>query len=146
MPPTMHSPLPCHAHPLSCMPRSAMHAPFCHAHAPLHRIFDTHWWKHYFVAGSNKIQPNPRVFEFSHNYTKLAMLSFLYCFVVKGKFIWAKSLPPVRFEPTTPTPLYFHPNAYPSVLDPQVLIEGFLTWLLFVHHWLFDLEELRGFS
>ena len=26
-------------------------------------------------------------FEFSRNYTKLAMLSFLYCFVVKGKLI-----------------------------------------------------------
>ena len=25
--------------------------------------------------------------EFSRNYTKLAMLSFLYCFVVKGKLI-----------------------------------------------------------
>ena len=26
-------------------------------------------------------------FEFSRNYTKLALLSFLYCFVVKGKLI-----------------------------------------------------------
>ena len=26
-------------------------------------------------------------FEFSGNYTKLAMLSFFYCFVVKGKLI-----------------------------------------------------------
>ena len=25
--------------------------------------------------------------EFSRNYTKMAMLSFLYCFVVKGKLI-----------------------------------------------------------
>ena len=42
--------------------------------------------------------------EFSHNYTKLTMLSFLYYFVVKGKLIWAKILPPVGFEPATPTP------------------------------------------
>ena len=40
--------------------------------------------------------------EFSRNYTKLVMLSFLYCFVVKGKLISAKSLPPVGFEPATP--------------------------------------------
>ena len=32
--------------------------------------------------------------EFSHNFTKLAMLSFLCCFVVKDKLIWAKSLLP----------------------------------------------------
>ena len=37
--------------------------------------------------------------EFSRNYTKLAMLSFLYCFIVKGKLISAKILPPVGFEP-----------------------------------------------
>ena len=42
--------------------------------------------------------------EFSCNYTKMAMLSFLYCFVVKGKLIRAKSLPPVEFEPATPIP------------------------------------------
>ena len=42
-------------------------------------------------------------FEFSHNYT-LAKLSFLYCFVVKGKLISAKSLPPVGFELATSTP------------------------------------------
>ena len=47
------------------------------------------------------------------------MLSTLYYFVVKGKFIWAKqSLPPVGIEPATPTPSYFDPNAYPSVLNP----------------------------
>ena len=85
--------------------------------------------------------------EFSHSYTKLPMLSFLYCFVVKDKLIWAKSLlPPVGIEPATPTPQYIHPNAYPSVLIPQVLIEGSLTSYLFVHQWLLDLEELRGFS
>ena len=50
------------------------------------------------------------------------MLSFLYCFAVKGKLIWAKSLPEVGFEPATPTPYYFDPDAYPSVLNPQVLI------------------------
>ena len=33
-----------------------------------------------------------------------------------------------------------------SVLDPQVLIEGSLTSLLFVHQWILGLEELRGFS
>ena len=43
-------------------------------------------------------------FEFSHKYTKLAMLSFLYCFVVKGKLISAKGLPPVGIEPTTLRP------------------------------------------
>ena len=43
-------------------------------------------------------------FEFSGNYTKLAMLSFLYCFVVKGKLISAKSLPSVEIEPAKPTP------------------------------------------
>ena len=42
--------------------------------------------------------------EFSCNYTKLAMLSFLYCFVVKRKIYVAKSLPPLGFEPATPTP------------------------------------------
>ena len=62
------------------------------------------------------------------------MLSTLYYFVVKGKLIWAKSLlPPVAFEPATPTPKYFDPNAYPSVLNPQVLIEWSLTSILFVH-------------
>ena len=85
-------------------------------------------------------------FEFSHNYTKLAMLSFLYCFVLKGKLISAKCFPPVGFEPATPIPHYFHPNAYPSVLDPQVLIEGSLTSKLFVHQLLLDLEGLRRFS
>ena len=39
--------------------------------------------------------------EFFHKYTKLAMLSILYCFIVKGKLISAKSLPPVRIEPAT---------------------------------------------
>ena len=55
------------------------------------------------------------------------MLLFLYRFVVKGKLISAKSLPQVGFEPATPTSWYFHPNAYPSVLDPQVLIKGSST-------------------
>ena len=36
----------------------------------------------------------------SSNYTKLTMLSFLYCFIVKGKSIWAKCLFPVEIEPT----------------------------------------------
>ena len=50
------------------------------------------------------------------------MLSILYYFVVKGKLICAKCLlPPVGIEPATPT--HFDPNAYPSVLKPQVLIE-----------------------
>ena len=61
------------------------------------------------------------------------MLSFLYCFVVKGKLISAKSLPPVGIEPATSTPWYFHPHTYPSVLIPQVLIEGSLASILFVH-------------
>ena len=60
------------------------------------------------------------------------MLSSLYYLVVKGKLIGAKSLlPPVGIEPATPTP--FDPNAYPSVLNPQVLIEWSLTSILFVH-------------
>ena len=44
------------------------------------------------------------VFEFSRNYTKLTVLSFLYCFVVKGNLISAKCFPPVGFEPATPAP------------------------------------------
>ena len=60
------------------------------------------------------------------------MLSSLYYLVVKGKLIWVKSLlPPVGIEPTTRTP--FDPNAYPSVLNPQVLIKWSLTSILFVH-------------
>ena len=60
--------------------------------------------------------------EFSRNYTKLVMLSTLYCFVVKGELISAKSLlPAVGIEPATPTPKYFHHNAYPSVPDPHFL-------------------------
>ena len=52
------------------------------------------------------------------------MLSTLYYFVVKGNLISAKSLLlPVGIEPAIPTPEYFDPNAYPSVLDTQVLIE-----------------------
>ena len=42
--------------------------------------------------------------EFSRNYTKLAVLSFLYCFVVKGKLISAKCFAPVGIEPAAPTP------------------------------------------
>ena len=58
------------------------------------------------------------------------MLSTLYYFVVKGKLIWAKNLLcPVGIETATP----FDPNAYPSVLNPLVLIECSLTSLLFVH-------------
>ena len=74
------------------------------------------------------------------------MLSYLYCFVVKGKLILAKRLPPVGLEPATPTLQYFHPHAHPSLLDPQVLIKGSLTTILFVDHLLLDLEELRGFG
>ena len=38
--------------------------------------------------------------------------------------LFAKSLlPPVGIEPAAPTPYYFDPNAYPSVLNPQVLTE-----------------------
>ena len=43
-------------------------------------------------------------FEFTGKYTKLTMLSFLYCFVVRGKLISAKSLPPVGIEPATLRP------------------------------------------
>ena len=39
----------------------------------------------------------------------------------------------IRIEPATPTPKYFQPNAYPSMLVPQVLIEGSLTSILFVN-------------
>ena len=42
--------------------------------------------------------------EFSHKYTKLAMLTFLYCFIVKGKLISVKSLPSVGTEPATLRP------------------------------------------
>ena len=42
-----------------------------------------------------------RVFPYN---TKLALLSFLYCFVVKGKLISAKSLPPMGIEPATLRP------------------------------------------
>ena len=73
---------------------------------------------------NNNIRTLENGFEFSHNYTKLAVLSFLYYFVVKGKLISAKCFPQVGIEPATPT---FHPNTYPSVLDSQVLIEGSLT-------------------
>ena len=38
--------------------------------------------------------------------------------------------------------LIFHPNAYSSVLDPQVLIEGSLISFLCVHQWIMDLEHL----
>ena len=53
--------------------------------------------------------------EFSHKYRQLAMLSFLYFFVVKGKFISAKSLPPVGIEPATQRPQYLQSYAYPIV-------------------------------
>ena len=46
------------------------------------------------------------------------MLSFLYCFVVKGKLISAKSLPPVGIEHATLRPYYFQSHAYPAVLIP----------------------------
>ena len=42
--------------------------------------------------------------SFPRNYTKLAMLSLLYCFVVWGQLVWAKGLPPVGIEPAEPTP------------------------------------------
>ena len=47
-------------------------------------------------------------FEFSHKYTKLAMLSFLYCFVGKGKLISAKMFAQVGIEPPTLRPKYLH--------------------------------------
>ena len=53
--------------------------------------------------------------EFSHKYTQLAMLSFLYCFVVKGIFISAKSLPPVGIEPAAQRPQYLQSHAYSIV-------------------------------
>ena len=74
------------------------------------------------------------------------MLPFLYCFVVKSKLISVKSLPLVGIEPATLGPQYFQSHAYPTVLIPQVLIERFLTSILFVHQLLLDLDELRGFS
>ena len=45
------------------------------------------------------------VFEFSRNYTKLAMLSPLHGHIMQGKLIWAKPLlSPVGIEPATPPP------------------------------------------
>ena len=43
--------------------------------------------------------------EFYHNYTKLVMLSFLYCFVVRDKLILAKSLPSIGIEPDILRPI-----------------------------------------
>ena len=82
------------------------------------------------------------------SYTKLALLSFLYCFIVKGKLISVKILNPMGFEPATPKPWYFHPNAYLYVLDPkiQASIDESLTWLSFVHQWILAWEELRELS
>ena len=60
------------------------------------------------------------------------MLSFLYCFIVKGKFISAKSFPPVGIEPATLKPSYLQSHAYPTVLIPQVSIGGYLTLLVWV--------------
>ena len=37
-------------------------------------------------------------FEFSRNYTKLTVLSLLYCFVMKGNLISAKCFPPVELN------------------------------------------------
>ena len=68
------------------------------------------------------------------------MLSFLYCFVVKGKLFSAKNLPPVGIEPVTLRPQYFQSHAYPSVLIPVVIIEGSLTSILFVHELNFGLR------
>ena len=53
------------------------------------------------------------------------MLSTLYCFIVKINFS-------KKFASSgiiTPIPLDFYPYADPSVLDPQVLIDGSLTYL-----------------
>ena len=57
---------------------------------------------------------NSSLFEFSRN-------------TQSWQLFLAKGLPPVGFEPATPTPWYFHPHGYPSVLNPQELIEGSLT-------------------
>ena len=43
------------------------------------------------------------------------MLSYLYCFVVKGKLISAKILPPVGIEPATLRPKCFQSHAYPII-------------------------------
>ena len=54
--------------------------------------------KFYDMVGEKLINcVTANTFEFSRNYTKLAMLSTLYCFVVKGKLI-AKSLAPLGVE------------------------------------------------
>ena len=58
-----------------------------------------------------------------------------------GKLISVKSLPPVGIEPATQRPLYFQSYACPTVLIPQVLIEGSLTSLLFVHQMTFGLRR-----
>ena len=59
------------------------------------------------------------------NYTKLVMLAFLYCFVVKNKIKSVKSLPPVGIDPGTVAPLVF--ALFPPELTSQVLIEGYST-------------------
>ena len=71
---------------------------------------------------------------FFRNYTKLAMLVFLYCFVVKSKINSTKSLPPMGIEPVDPrgTPV-IHSHTFPTELTWKVLIEGYLTSLEFVH-------------
>ena len=54
------------------------------------------------------------------------MLSFLYCFVGKGKLISAKKFAQVGIEPPTLRPKYLQSHAYPTVSIPQVLIEGYI--------------------
>ena len=54
--------------------------------------------------------------EFWNKYTKLAMLSFLYCFVVKGKLISAKDSPLVGIESAALSPKYLQYHAYLTVL------------------------------
>ena len=52
---------------------------------------------HFFTMHVNVLNFWGQVIRVLPYYTKLAMLSTLYCFVVKGKFI-TKSFPPVGLE------------------------------------------------
>ena len=51
------------------------------------------------------------------------MLSFLYCFLVKSKLIWAQSLPPVEIESATQV----YCTKASEVKDPWIDTEGIST-------------------
>ena len=78
--------------------------------------------------------------EFSRKYTKLAMLSFLYCLRSEMQCNFSKNskkVPPVGIEPGC---LVIHSDAYLTELTWQVLIDRYLTSLLLVHQLTFRLR------